>query len=410
MRILFYVEPVSFNMNIRFLSPMMNLIRCIINANRTNDVSYGVASSAALLEEYKNWLRHGGLVSLYEKELFERDILSHFGFDTAVYAQELFRPNPDIPALAQAFSDIERDFSPDLVISFTQNSWLELQSSKYRVLFAERGPLPRWNGRDNFYFDPAGHQVHSLLVERAGDIKGFGISDDAAAEVAGKFRDLHRQSPSRLDAAAAFDSWLERTTASRPVAMIANQPHDSLLVAGATCGVTLETFMMRTMAELPEDWMAFGTYHNNMGDCSLLDQRLSAQFPNYVGLPSELRQFGSDPFSEAIDAVITVGSKAALPAALLEKKVIASPKTMLGGLTNSDVRAIATAQPLSVLESGRVLAFLSNLYTIPNEALFETSCHWLDLVTSLMKSEDMAAPFLDASAWSMERFDSMFGA
>lgn len=311
--------------------------------------------------------------------------------------------------MGNAVIDVERDFSPDIIVSFTENRALEYFSKEKLVLFSERGPLPRWNGRDNFYFDPMGHQKNSTLVQKVEDIKAFGITESDALEVFEQFKALHASIPARKDADLAIHDWLESTRDGRKVALIANQPHDSLLVAGVTGGALLEEHMMRTMANLPPDWLAFGTYHPDMGDCSALDSRLTEQFPNYVGLPPALRQFGSDPFADAVDGMITIGSKAALLAALLGRKIVANSRTMLAGLSSSNASDIAEAPILSPIEAGRVLAFLSNRYTVSNECLFEKEGHWRRMLQQMLLAESPGSYLLDPTDWDISKFQRMFG-
>ena len=410
MRILFYVEPVSFNNDLKFFSPVMNLIRCIINANQRSDVDYGIATTSSLIEEYDSWLRFGGRNPAYTAVLSEKTILEEFDFDRKAYANFLFDGEGNCDALSQHFAAISCDFDPHVIVSFTQNRLIEQMSGEIVTLFSERGPLPRWNGRDNFYFDPAGHQTRSVLATRGSEIVRFGVSNADALDAIDKFRARYDAMANGAGAGAIFRGWLDANRKGRRVAMIANQPHDSLLVQGAAGGIDLATHLMRTMAELPSDWMAFGTYHPIMGDCSKLDERLAAAFSNYVALPPELRQIGSDPLSAEVDALITVGSKAALPALLLGKKVVVKRGTMFAGLASTDVAGIGEARALTPLDAGRVLAFLASRYTIPSESLLECNGYWLAQVEQFRGSLDLDAFTNDASGWDSHCVDRMYGA
>lgn len=387
----------------------MNLIRCIINANQSNDVQYGIATTPALIDEYNYWLQFGGQISIYRKDISEINILESFNFNINKYAEFLFSGNGECEPLSSFFEVIRSEFNPDVVISFTQNCLIEAMSREVLTLFCERGPLPRWNGRDNFYFDPVGHQRTSVLSSSISEIKTFDVAETDALAAMEEFRVRYEAMPARLNAGNAIRAWIEKNRNGRSVAMIANQPHGSLLVRGATKGAELDTYMMRSLAKLPADWMAFGTYHADMGDCSKLDERLSCEFPNYIGLPPELRQFGSDPFSDEIDGVITIGSKAALVAALLGKQVIANPETMLAGLARSDVASIAEASKLSPLEAGRLLAFLASRFTIPNEYLLERSGYWLERVRLMQDPNYVSAFATDATLWDSRWVGRMYG-
>jgi hypothetical protein len=341
--------------------------------------------------------------------LSEKSILECFAFDESEYAKFLFSGFGQCHSLSMYFDQIKCEFDPDVIVCFTQNSVIEAMPGKILTLFCERGPLPRWNGRDNFYFDPVSHQRNSVLSTRATEITAFAVPEPDALEAIEKFRARYDATPARVDAANDFRAWLKANRNGRSVAMIANQPHDSLLVQGAAEGVGLASYMMRTLTNLPADWMAFGTYHFNMGDCSKVDERLAAEFPNYIPLPPKLRQFGSDPFSGDVDGLITIGSKAALPAALLGKKIIANPGTMFAGIGSNDVRQIADAPSLSSLEAGRMLAFLASRYTIPNEYLFERNGFWLEQVARLLDLRDVEAFTTDASDWDSAWIERMYG-
>jgi len=409
-RILFYVEPVSFTDDLKFFSPVMNVVRCIMNANQRSDVDYGIATSPSLLAEYANWLRFGGQDPAYTAVLSEKKILEEFDFDRNAYASFLFDGQGICDSLSQHFASICSDFDPDVIVSFTQNRLIEQLSGPIATLFSERGPLPRWNGRDNFYFDPAGHQTGSILATRASDILQFSVSNAEALDAINKFKGRYDAMANSAGGGASFRAWLDVTRKGRRVALIANQPHDSLLVQGAANGVGLATHLMRTMADLPSDWMAVGTYHADMGDCSKLDERLTAAFPNYIGLPPELRQLGSDPLSGEVDGLITVGSKAALPALLLGKKVVVNRGTMFAGIASTDVGGIGEARTLTPLDAGRLLAFLASRYTIPSEYLFERNGYWLAQVEQVRASGDMDVFTSDASGWDSRCIDRMYGA
>ena len=409
MRILFYVEPVSFKRDHLFLSPLMNVIRCIINANRRDDVSYGLASSSGLLGEYDRWLAHGGLVSIYRKVIHEREVLRNFDFNHIAYAQALFSEGANIAPLEEVFSQIEEEFSPDIIVCFTQNSAIEQLSTEKLTLFAERGPLPRWSSNDNFYFEPCGHQRQSIIARKTSEVKAFGVDMEQALAAAEKFRQIHTALPARKDAIFRFRRWLDTHRAGRKVAIVANQPHDSLLIAGAAGGVSLDSYVMATLDALPEGWCAFCTYHTDMGDCSKLDQRISEAFPNFMELPLELRQFGSDIFVDEADALITIGSKAAFPAALLGKKIVANPATMLAGLSTARVQRLDEARALTDAEAGCLLAFLSHRFTLSNEDLFQKDGFWLRHIEALLHSRSYDDFFLDTATYQDDAIDRMFG-
>ena len=409
MRILFYVEPVSFKHDHLSLSPLMNVVRCIINANRRDDVSYGLASSKGLLSEYDRWLAHGGVVSIYRKAISERDILSGFNFDQSAYAQALFSEDVKVEAVEEALVHIEAQFSPDVIVSFTQNSAIERWGATKLALFVERGPLPRWNGQDNFYFEPRGHQPRSIFARKMDEIAAFDVNEERAIAASNEFRQIQAAIPARRDAIPRFREWIQKNRNGRKVALIANQPHDSLLVAGAAAGISLEGFLMGSLEALPEDWCAFSTYHADMGDYSKLDERVSDAFPGFINLPPELRQFGSDVFADDVDALITVGSKAAFPAALLGKKIVANSSTMLAGMSIASAAEIDDARSLTTIESGRMLTFLSHRFTLSNDNLFQADGSWLSHVEALLNARSSDEFFLDPTSCCSDSVSRMFG-
>jgi hypothetical protein len=241
------------------------------------------------------------------------------------------------------------------------------------------------------------------------EIAAFEIDEGRALDSVAEFRRIYASLPARQDAMGRFQEWLQPIRNGRKVALIANQPHDSLLVAGATGGMSLETFMMATLEALPDDWCAIATYHPDMGDCSKLDQHIAASFPNFFGLPPELRQFGSDPFVADVHGVITIGSKAALPAAVLGKKIIANPCSMLAGLSIEDPAKLDSVSPLTDIQAGRMLAFLSHRYTISNEHLLQVNGFWLSQIEAFFEAGSREDYLLDPTDSRPSAVREMFG-
>ncbi|TGD94758.1 hypothetical protein [Methylobacterium nonmethylotrophicum] len=407
MNILFYVEPVSFQDNHLFFSPIMNIIRCIINANQFDNIKFGIATNESLFREYNRWLSYGGQISTYRKLVNEVDILEQFNFDFNLYAKNLFFGGEPVYTVDKIFQDIEREFAPDVIVCFTQNSTLEKFSNDKLVLFCERGPLPRWNGKDNFYFEHNSHQVRSILNRRISDIINY--DSKYTSNILELFGMYNHRMPQKSDASAYFKEWIDRKRQGKNVALIANQPHNSIIVSGAAGGASTTSFMMRTLHKLPSDWIAVATYHPDMGRCSELDSRLSSDFSNIFTIPDELKQFSSEAFLECVDAVITIGSKVALSAALTGKRVVSEKGTMFSGISGQDVIHLDTIKPFSDNEAGNILKFLSNRYVISYEDLFEKSGYFVSHIENMKKHGDIDDFFLDRSNWNLSCLKKMYG-
>lgn len=409
-RILFYMEPAVFRANPIYFSPLINCFRCIINSNRRDDVAYALATSPALLEEYNNWLKHGGLPSIGRYPVDSAAIVEAYDYDRAAYSRDLFTgKGKGLAVLRSRLKEIKSDFRPDIVICPTQNSLVQAVFGPQKTLFFERGPLPRWNGRDNFYFDAGGHQVNSVLETEIDRILESAVSEEDAVAVATKFAGLHREMSATKDAAAYFETWIAEKANGRKVAIIAHQPEDSILVAGGYGYVLTDEFGPRVLRDLPQGWIATATYHSDNGDKSAFDAYLEGSFDNFVAMPVELRQYGSDPFAASIDGLITIGSKAAFPPALLGKRVVAYGQSMLRGLGVSTAADIDEAPVMTEVQRGRLLAFLSNRYTFSFEDCFERTHGLLSFFDGFRAASNKIDFQLDSSGWSPQRTDILFG-
>lgn len=409
-RILFYMEPAVFRANPIYFTPLINCFRCIINVNRREDVSYALATSPALLEEYNNWLKHGGLPSIGRYPIDSAAIVEPYDYDRAAYARDLFSgKGKRLAVLRSLLRQIKADFRPDIVICPTQNSLVQAVFGAQKTLFFERGPLSRWNGRDNFYFDAGGHQVNSVLETEIEHILESSVPDEDAIAVSARFAQVHREMSATKDAAAYFEARISEKAKGRRVAIIAHQPEDSILVAGGYGYVLTDEFAPRVLRDLPEGWVATATYHLDNGDKSAFDGYLENSFDNFVAMPAELRQFGSDPFAASIDGLITIGSKAAFPPALLGKRVVAYGQSMLRGFSAHSARDIDNAPVMSEAQRGRLLAFLSNRYTFSFEECFERTHALLNFFDSFRAASNKVDFQLDLAGWSTDRANALFG-
>lgn len=409
-RILFYMEPAIFRANPIYFTPLINCFRCIINVNRRDDVSYALATSPALLDEYNNWLKHGGLPSVGRYPIDSAAIIEAYDYDRTAYARDLFTgKGKGLTVLRSRLRQIKSDFRPDIVICPTQNSLIQAVFGPQRTLFFERGPLPRWNGRDNFYFDAGGHQVNSVLETEIDRILESSVSEEDAVAVSARFAELHREMSATKDAAAYFNSWISGRANGRKVAIIAHQPEDSILVAGGYGYVLTDEFAQRVLRDLPDGWIATATYHSDNGDKSAFDAYLENSFDNFFSMPVELRQFGSDPFAASIDGLVTIGSKAAFPPALLGKRVVSYGQTMLRGFSVRTAAEIDNAPVLTEVQRGRLLAFLSNRFTFSFEDCFERTHVLLNFFDDFRAADNKIDFQLDLDAWSTEMTDALFG-
>jgi hypothetical protein len=388
----------------------MNTVRCLINSNSAVGLEFAIASSQAFLDEYDRWLQFGGLIDVTRFPIDSVRILAPYDFNYLSYASDLFADNaPDLHELRSTLTSICGEFQPDVVLCMTENSVVTEVFGPDRVLFFERGPLPRWNGRDNYYFDVGGHQRRSLLVDQWERIMALPIAEQAAEGLAAEFRARLAGTPIVQDASGPFRRWLDRAAPGRKVAIIAHQPGDSLLVAGSAAALAPDQLVMKVGAELPKDWVAVSTYHADIAAFAEGDEYLARLCPNVLALPPQFRSLGTDPLSGEVDAVITVGSKAAFPAALLGKPVVTLGQCMMRRLGCEKIADLDAAQGLSPVQAGKVLAFLSNRYTMSFEDCFERSGYFAGFLQRFLRAPDKVEFMFDMADWTPARLGYLFG-
>jgi hypothetical protein len=370
MRILFYLEPVTFRNDPLWLSAHVNNVRCFINANLRDDVAYGFASSPWLCRDYDRWLVHGGSSDLARFEISPRAITEAFGFDRAAYSADLF--NADCaanPALYDHLVAIREAFDPDVVLCCTQNSYLQHVFADRLVLFYETGPLPRWDGCVNYYFDTGGHQRGSILETAAADIKALPLPD----------RDLE----------TALARWE------------VNRDSGPDFPAG--------TATMEILATLPKDWIAVPTYHRDAPRRESMEQALAEMFPNLAPLPERFDRAGSDPLIPAIDGLVTITSKAGLSALVSGKPVSALGQSMLAGFAERGAGDLARGSGLDDATRARLLCFIANRYSVTFEQCFQINGYLLGFFETLLHAASPRAAQLNLSDWSKAKLDAILG-
>jgi hypothetical protein len=410
MRILFYLEPVTFRNDPLWLSAHVNNVRCFINANLRDDVAYGFASSPWLCRDYDRWLVHGGSSDLARFEISPRAITEAFGFDRAAYSADLF--NADCaanPALYDHLVAIREAFDPDVVLCCTQNSYLQHVFADRLVLFYETGPLPRWDGCVNYYFDTGGHQRGSILETAAADIKALPLPDRDLETALARWEVNRDSGPDFPAVRADFQAWLEPIAAGRPVALIASQPADWLAVEGAYRNIPPGTATMEILATLPKDRIAVPTYHRDAPRRESMEQALAEMFPNLAPLPERFDRAGSDPLIPAIDGLVTITSKAGLSALVSGKPVSALGQSMLAGFAERGAGDLARGSGLDDATRARLLCFIANRYSVTFEQCFQINGYLLGFFETLLHAASPRAAQLNLSDWSKAKLDAILG-
>ena len=410
MRILFYLEPALFRNNPLWLSTHVNNVRCFMNANQRDDVTYGLASSPWLCREYDRWLEHGGSSDLSRFEISPRDVTQAFGFDRAAYSTDLFDDAcQGNPALLARLVEIREAFDPDVVLCCTQNSYVRQVFSDRLTLFYETGPLPRWDGQVNYYFDTGGHQSHSILEAAAPDIRQLAIPERDLEIALRRWQGRRDGGPDFARLRAAFEAWLPSAAQGRSVAVVATQPADWLAIEGAYRAVSPGAVTMEILDTLPEDWVAVPTYHRDAPRNVDLEHALAEMFPNFAPLPEALADIGSDPLIPAADGLATITSKAGLSALLSGKAVAALGQSMIAGFAPRRASDLVRGGGLDETTRARLICFIANRYSLTFEQCFQINGHLLGFIETLLKAASPRAAQLDLSDWSPAKLDAILG-
>ena len=412
MRILFFVEPVVFRENPLFLSPHVSTwVVDTAVAHRAAGFAWALASSAplcSLAADSAPWIKTYTIDSWH--------ILSPFQFDRAQYARALFDPNAgldglagrgDLSVLIQSLLRIRADFRPDLIIATAQNSALAAVFADTRVLWIEQAPLPRSAGTARIAFDPAGHQVGSLL--EAGIDSLFSMTMDAStlAEAEAAWTQMARPPDHHAAHAEVVRKVIRQVAGDRPVALMVLQPSDWLTWDGAGPRGQPEAVLAHWAEQLPAGWLGIPVHHPDARMSRAIEVSVANSFPQIALLPESLGSGVAEFALPEVDAIITVSSSVAMTAILAGKKVVVTGRTPYINLSSSDPSLLDGIKPCTMMERMSILAFLTHRYTKTLEEVQNTSGSFLNYIDEITRSQDASSWMLDRNEWIPSRISAL---
>lgn len=402
--VLFYVEPVCYRSDPLFHIGWVDWIARIMQSQPPGaGLLFGFASSPYLSRAHKQRL---GKVPCWQYDVNPRDVLAPFAFDRHAYGRDLYGAADDEEIngpLADFLRKVGESFAPDVVISFTQNRYIEKIFAKQRTLFWEVGPLPRHEGKLSFFMDPCGHQQRNLLNGAADRILHLPL-DPAYFDAARQCWEQFVLSPLKANSPHGdISSWLDGVRQGHPIALFAMQPPDGLTIEAAYEVLTPEALIMRWMQHLPPSWTAFATYHTGHKLPLAVESMLAEEFPAFRMLPESMAALGSEAMLPYIDAVATISSSVGMTALLHGKAVVSYGRSWLNALTGKSLSEITRAPHLTEQERMSLFLFLTNYYCHPLEDCLATPGYVAGVIRRLVEASNPVELYFDFDAWSPER-------
>jgi len=404
--VLFYIEPVCFRHDPLFLIPCIDWIARIVRMQPAGEISFGFASSPPLCRGLGEQI---GVMPCRRFEINPRDILEPFAFDRHAYGRDLYAradSMKDNAPLIRFFQNIDQNFCPDVIITFSQNRYIESLFAHRRTLFWEMGPLPRQGDGYSFFIDPRSHELSNLLNSEIARIRTLPVSTTTTDTLSACWDRLVTAPAKAHPQAEKIAQWMDEARQGRSVALFAMQPPDWLTYEAGYDSVSPDTVMMRWLNDLPPDWIAIATYHVHFRLPAAAEAMLAEMFPAFKIFPSVLIEQAISP-SEIllphIDGVVAISSAVAMTGLLCGKSVIACGRSYLNGFCGNDLRQISTFKPLAKHERMALLMFLTNFYCHPVEDVLSTPGYFAKLIRRLVEAADPITPYFDFSDWSPSR-------
>jgi hypothetical protein len=295
--------------------------------------------------------------------LYTGDLLAPFGHSIEAYARDVFgtcAPQAEDPQLLDRLASIIRDARPDVVITTSQNRYLNSlsQSLGFVLISAEHGPLPRLPFPGNRFIAVDGHMSDGPLasLERLRpELEGLEGADDVAA--IRQFETQYQQAVSAHPQAQAVGELLQALKRQGSVSMLALQPEQWLTWEGALGQRRSATsIILETLATLRTDKLIVTHHAQRYGQVNPASMReIWLSDPRLELLPEELAVGLSEVLLPLVDELVTVSSNLAMSAFLL-----GVPLRSLGqSYARTLERLAASAEaPDDLALRGRVLRYL----------------------------------------------------
>lgn len=345
-RVLFYLEPVTYSDSPLRLGGWWNFFSTFA----IKSAGYFTSQIAA-----SNSICDLGSSAFSEQHRLDQiALLRCFDFDREAYSRDLcFGLGYRNRALIERLISIKNAFQPDIVISTTDNRYLQKVFGKTHVMFTELGPLPRSGLKQSIYIDPFGHQVGSAL-------DWFARSSWTKTAIK-DFHDVWRTrwvEPTTRDAhSSGITPWLAEATRGKKIMLAALQPRDWITYEGIGPRLDPVSLLRKLAHEVDEGWAVIPQWHgSDMPPLEALMKELVELQPNIISPPAKFRMANSEALLPSVDCVATVSSNVAAAAVLLGKdlKILGRSKFYKFALPRYSVRPRPD-----------ILAFLSCRYCRP---------------------------------------------
>lgn len=342
-RVLFYLEPVTYaNSPIR-LGGWWNFFSAF--ARRSADCFTSHVAAAPLI------CALGSEAFAEAYPLNQIELLKSSNFDRADYSRDLcqgfsYKNRP----LLRSLQGLKRVFSPDIIISVTDNRYLKKVFGQDRVMFMELGPLPRSNMKLSVYVDPYGHQINSAMDRLA----KANWDHPSFAEFADIWQRKWVEPVQQVARSSGLTSWLSGVRGDKKIMLAALQPSDWITYEGISSAPDPVSVLRQLAARTGDDWAILPQWHSSDTAPSddLMDE-LSHMQPNILHVPHAFRIAQSEPLIPLVDAIATISSNVAAAGAILGKKLEILGRSKFHKLSIRSTPSEARHD---------LLAFLSNRY------------------------------------------------
>lgn len=397
MRVLFYIEPVTFRLDPLFVKPWLSWIAQIMSPSLSQGLDFGFASSAPLCSELARNLNNTPC------EFFTvspRKLLEQFDFDRHEYARDLYGKVAVINnGLRDCIIAIDGQFQADVVISFTQNRYLE-ELFAGRVLFWELSPFPRVNHAMSLFMDPMGHQVNSLPNLYAKRILDIPLSEQQVVETCGIWHEKIVHTLHGHPLTSQVKDWLASIRSDKKVALLALQPPDWPTYEAAWRRSASDQMIMQCAEEIPPDWIIVPVFHPDQSLPEPLCAAIEGDFPNIRFPPRNISSGKAEFFLPHVNAVVSISSSLAVHGIFHGMKVVCLGQGQFSAFTNRSLSKIDDISPLPFPANARLMAFLSNRYCHPFQTCATEAGYVARTIKNLVGKVDT---YFDLAGWSPSR-------
>lgn len=341
-KVLAYLEPVTFRNNPRFLEPHLSWIDLITRALRLGEGDQLVMmGSAALLRSAAQRLSTSEYTPI-SIEVDAVELLKKFQGDRWSYAQDLYAA-PTSDAKQTALEDLTKsvlaEYKPDLVICTSENRYVrrsvDLICREACCVFIEKIPLPAWARTERLYFDPLGHQSNGLLATKATTIRAIQPEQNEAIAVKAFLDELdYRRWKDRTAVHEAAPN-LKSTDGTESI-LIALQPDDWLSWEGALSTRERPLDLIERCCRQFKDFKIFVGLHPDDKHLSQSTiKELSLGYKHLTVLPDALGKGQGEALTAVADHVYTVSSAVGFTALLNRCSLISDANSYLKAFSAS---------------------------------------------------------------------------